>query len=130
MRKMLIVDDEAILRILVEATLDSPEWEVLPVSTGKAALEAAVSKPPDLVVLDWNMPGMSGIDALRALRQNPRTASLPVIMLTGMGEKHRASALAAGANAYLVKPFSPLDLLKTIKRVLTADGHDIRLKGK
>lgn len=121
MKTILVADDESSIRILIRTTLEDPECRILEAATGAAALAITGRVRPDLVILDWMMPGISGLDVLRALRQDPRTARIPVIMVTAMGqEKHRAEGLALGAQAYLVKPFSPLELLQLTQQVLEA----------
>ncbi|HXZ27331.1 MAG TPA: response regulator [Terriglobales bacterium] len=131
MKTILVADDEASIRVLIRTTLENPECRILEAATGAAALSMAGRLLPELIVLDWMMPGISGLDVLRALRNDPRTAAIPVIMVTAMGqERHRAEGLALGAQAYLVKPFSPLELLQLTQQVLEAGGpeesHDDR----
>jgi len=99
-------------------------YRVLEAATGTSALELTRRERPDLVVLDWTMPGSSGIEILTALRQDPLTATMPVIMLTGKEEEaDRARAAALGAYAFLVKPVSPPQLLKTIQAALPKEGN-------
>lgn len=118
MKTILLADDELNLRTLVRTTLEGPDVRFLEAEHGLAALELARSETPDVVVLDWMMPGMSGLDVLRALRSDPATASLPVILLTARGQHaDRQQAVEAGASAYLVKPFSPLELLEKVEAI-------------
>lgn len=135
MKTVLVADDESSIRILIHTTLENPECRILEAATGAAALAIANRLRPDLIILDWMMPGISGLDVLRALRSDPRTAHVPVIMVTAMGqEKHRAEGLALGAQAYLVKPFSPLELLQLVEQVLAPaaaeESHDRPGDGK
>jgi two-component system, OmpR family, phosphate regulon response regulator PhoB len=119
MKTILLADDEANLRILVRTTLDDPEYSILEAADGTTALELARQERPDLLVLDWMMPGINGPDVAKALRQDPATAHIPIIMLTAKGQemdKERGHAL--GTCAYIVKPFSPLELLQTVQDVL------------
>lgn len=119
MKTILIADDEANLRTLVRTTLEDPGLCIIEAANGTLALELVRSKKPDLVLLDWMMPGLTGTEVLSALQLAPDTASLPVIFLTAKGqEKDRLQALALGAHAYLVKPFSPLDLLEKVHKAL------------
>lgn len=119
MKTILIADDEPSIRVLIHTTLENPDCRILEASTGTAAIAMIQRLHPDAVILDWMMPGLNGMDVLRTMRDNPRTADIPVIMVTAMGqEKQRASGLAAGAQAYLVKPFSPLELLQVVDKVL------------
>ncbi|MBI4605925.1 MAG: response regulator [Planctomycetes bacterium] len=118
-RTLLIADDEANLRTLVRTTLEDPEHTILEAADGSQALELAREKAPDLVLVDWMMPGMNGLEVTKRLRADPATAGTPVIMLTARGQSSdRAQALRAGVSAFLAKPFSPLELLETVRRVL------------
>jgi signal transduction histidine kinase len=118
-RTILLVDDEANLRTLVRTTLDDASCRIIEASGGAAALELARTEAPDLILLDWMMPGMSGLDVLKALRGNAATAGTPVIMLTAKGQqKDKEQILSLGACSYLVKPFSPLELLGKVEDVL------------
>jgi DNA-binding response OmpR family regulator len=119
MKTILLVDDEAHLRLLVHTTLDNPAYRILQASDGLAALDLARKEYPDLLVLDWMMPGMSGIEVAGALRQDPTTCHIPIIMLTAKGqEADKEQGRAVGTYAYLVKPFSPLELLEKVQEVL------------
>ncbi len=118
-KKILVADDDPNLRLLVRTTLEDAHWEIVEAVDGRSALEEARKDPPDLVVLDWMMPGLSGIEAARALRSDPETRLIPIIMLTAKGQvADRAQAAAAGVTAYLVKPFSPLELLEKVQAIL------------
>lgn len=113
---ILLADDEAHLRTLVRTTLEDPGYRIVEAATGTAALDLIRSERPDLVVLDLMMPGLSGLEVLGRLRGEPETARIPVVMLTATGQdKDRRRALKLGADAYLVKPFSPLELLQTVE---------------
>lgn len=119
MKTILLADDEANLRILVRTTLEDLEYYILEATDGTTALELARKERPDLLVLDWMMPGINGIEVAAALRQDPATAHIPVIMLTAKGqEMDKAQGHAVGAYAYLIKPFSPLELLRKVQEVL------------
>ncbi len=119
MNTILVADDEESLRLLVRTTLESPEFTILEASDGASALQMARQARPDLIVLDWMMPGKSGLEVARELRADPRTASIAILMLTAMGqEQNRKQGLAAGVQAFLVKPFSPLELLEKVQAVL------------
>ena len=120
MKKILLADDEENLRMLVHTTLEDPEYEILEAPDGAQALALAQSEMPDLVLLDWMMPVMTGIDAARALRDCPETAHIPIIMLTARGqERDRIQAAGLNLQGYLVKPFSPLELLDKVQDLLT-----------
>jgi signal transduction histidine kinase len=118
MKTILLADDDASLRALARLTMNDPDYCFLEASDGKEALELARSQQPDLLILDWMMPTLSGIEVARNLRQDPITARIPVIMLTAKGqEKDRELGRAVGVHSYLVKPFSPLDLRERIQNV-------------
>jgi DNA-binding response OmpR family regulator len=119
MKTILLADDEANLRTLVRTTLDDPEYCILEATDGTAALELARKERPDLLVLDWMMPGINGIEVAQAMRQDPATTHIPIILLTAKGQeadKERGHSL--GACAYIVKPFSPLELLQKVQEIL------------
>lgn len=118
MKTILIADDEANLRMLARITLDDPEYRILEAEDGPTALALARSESPDLLVLDWMMPELTGIEVAHALRQDLQTATIPIIMLTAKGQdSDRAEGRAVGVQAYLVKPFSPLELLQKIQEI-------------
>lgn len=119
MKTILLADDEMHLRILVRTTLDDPEYHLLEAADGTTALDLARRQPPDLLVLDWMMPGINGIEVAKMLRQDPSTAHIPIIMLTARGqETDKAQGQSVGAYAYLVKPFSPLELRQMVEQAL------------
>ncbi|HKA54841.1 MAG TPA: response regulator, partial [Candidatus Binatia bacterium] len=124
MKTILLADDETNLRMLVRTTLEDPQYRILEAVDGAEALALARVERPDLLVLDWMMPGLSGIEVARALRQDAVTASLPIIMLTAKGqETDKEQGRALGTYAYLVKPFSPLELLEKVQEVLTTSTN-------
>ncbi len=115
MKTILLADDEEHLRTLVRTTLDQPGYRILESADGAAALALAQRERPDVVVLDWMMPNMTGIEVMTALRRDQATADIPVILLTAKGQRADVTqALASGASAYLAKPFSPLELLAKV----------------
>ena len=119
MNTILVADDEDSLRLLIRTTLENAEVTILEATDGIAALEVARRELPDLILLDWMMPGKTGLQVARELRADPRTAAIAILMLTAMGqEKDRKAGLAAGVQAFLVKPFSPLELLQRVQEVL------------
>lgn len=118
-KKILVADDEENLRILVRTTLDDPACMILEAGDGNETIWIARAEHPDLILLDWMMPGISGIDVLKILHQDRQTADIPVIMLTAKAQqKDRELGLSVGARAYLVKPFSPLELMAKVQEVL------------
>ena len=123
MAKILIAEDDGAVRSLIRMTLDSGQTQILEVDDGSAALELARSELPELIFLDWSMPGSSGIEVCRALREDPETARIKVVMLTARSESSdREAGLAAGADDYITKPFSPLQLLDKVTEVLGPDA--------
>jgi CheY-like chemotaxis protein len=123
MAKILIAEDDGAVRSLIRMTLDSGQTQILEVDDGSAALELARSELPELIFLDWSMPGASGIEVCRALRDDPETARIKVVMLTARSESSdREVGLAAGADDYITKPFSPLQLLDKVTEVLGPDA--------
>ena len=118
-RKILICDDEDVLRALVRATLDDGSFEVLEAEDGDQSIELARSKKPDVILLDMMMPGRTGLEVLELLRADPELEQTPVIMLTARTRaSDQEAALAAGADRYLAKPFSPLELISVVEELL------------
>ncbi|MFQ5763721.1 MAG: phosphate regulon transcriptional regulator PhoB [Rhodospirillales bacterium] len=116
---ILIVEDDPALVELLEYNLESAGFETAVVADGEAALLAIEEAPPDLVILDWMLPTMSGIEVCRQIRARPDHRSLPVIMLTARSEEaDRVRGLDTGADDYVVKPFSPNELTARINAVL------------
>src|SRR4029079_742012 len=116
---ILIVEDEAPIQILL--TYNLPEERVLVRATanGEDVAHLVNEERPDLIVLDWMLPGISGIEVCRLIRSPPETRDIPVIMLTARGEENeRVRGLATGADDYIVKPFSVPELLARIKTIL------------
>ena len=118
MTKILLADDDDNLRLLVRTTLEDSRREIYEAIDGPTALAMARRHSPDLLILDWMMPGMSGIDVANALRNDPTTANIPIIMLTARAQqKDRQTGHAAGVRCFLTKPFSPLQLLEKIDEI-------------
>ena len=114
MSTALVVDDSRTIRMILRKVLAEIGYEVCEASNGREALQVMESKKNavKLVLADWNMPEMNGLDLLKELRRNPELASLKVVMVTTEAEmSHMASALAAGANEYVMKPFTK-DILR------------------
>jgi len=116
---ILVVEDEPSIQELIAASLAQSGHKVLRADSAEDALRLVSETLPDVVLLDWMLPGMSGIQYARRLRNEERTRSLPIIMLTARSEEHdKVAGLEAGADDYLTKPFSPRELLARIKAVL------------
>ena len=117
--RILIVEDEEPLTLLLRYNLEAEGYEVETSARGDEAEIKLKESPPDLLVLDWMLPGMSGIELCRRLRARPDTERLPIIMLTARGEEsERVRGLATGADDYIVKPFSVPELLARIRSLL------------
>ncbi len=117
--RILIVEDEEPLSLLLRYNLESEGYEVETVARGDDADTRLRESTPDLVVLDWMLPGLSGIELCRRLRTRPETKSLPIIMLTARGEEsERVRGLSTGADDYIVKPFSVPELVARIRALL------------
>ena len=119
MATILIVDDEPAIRDLVDITLDLAGYKSISASNAHEALVSVIDKKPDLVLLDWMLPGGSGIDLARRLRRDEITAAIPIIMLTAKtSEDNKVQGLNVGVDDYVTKPFSPRELVARIKTVL------------
>jgi len=117
-RIVLIVDDDPFIRKLIATTLeDVAGFELRQAEDGLEAIEIASAAPPVLVFLDVNMPRLDGIATCRALRGLPATAGATIVMLTAAGQDAEREAREAGADLFLTKPFSPLDLLRLVDEI-------------
>ncbi|OGP82014.1 MAG: DNA-binding response regulator [Deltaproteobacteria bacterium RBG_16_54_11] len=117
--KILVVDDEEDIRELVRYNLAREGYQVTTVGSGEEALKQAGAKLPNLIVLDLMLPGIDGFDVCRQLKSDPRTAHIPIVMLTVKGEESDiVVGLELGADDYITKPFSPKVLLARLKAVL------------
>ena len=116
---ILIVDDEAAIRDMVGITLDLAGFSSISASDAREAHISVIDNKPDLVLLDWMLPGGSGIELARRLRRDESTSSLPIIMLTAKAtEDNKVQGLSEGVDDYITKPFSPRELVARIKTVL------------
>ena len=116
---ILIVEDEAPLVTLLRYNLEREGFAVLDAQDGEEALNVAREQKPDLVLLDWMLPLMSGIELCRQLRRGAETRAIPVVMLTARGEEgDKLRGLDSGADDYVTKPFSPSELIARIRAVL------------
>jgi two-component system phosphate regulon response regulator PhoB len=117
--RILIVEDEEALTVLLRYNLEKEGYEVETVARGDDADVRLKERMPDLVILDWMLPGLSGIELCRRLRTRPETRQLPIIMLTARGEEsERVRGLATGADDYIVKPFSVPELSARVRALL------------
>jgi two-component system phosphate regulon response regulator PhoB len=116
---ILIVEDEMPLVTLLRYNLEREGFAALDAQDGEEALNIAREQRPDLVLLDWMLPLMSGIEVCRQLRRNPDTREIPIVMLTARGEEgDKLRGLDSGADDYVTKPFSPSELIARIRAVL------------
>ena len=117
--RILIVEDEEPLTLLLRYNLEAEGYSVDAVGRGDEAELRLRESPPDLAILDWMLPGLSGIELCRRLRARPETRTLPIIMLTARGEEsEKVRGLATGADDYIVKPFSVPELLARVRALL------------
>lgn len=119
MARVLIVEDEEALSLLLRYNLESEGYEVDVCARGDEADTRLKEAAPDLLILDWMLPGLSGIELCRRLRARPETERLPIIMLTARGEEsERIRGLSTGADDYVVKPFSTPELMARVRAML------------
>lgn len=118
-KTVLIVDDEAAIREMLTVALQMAGYQCLEADNAQTAHGLIVDHQPDIILLDWMMPEVSGIELARRLKREPITAEIPIIMLTARGEEdNKIQGLEAGADDYMTKPFSPRELIARLKAVL------------
>ncbi len=118
-KRILIVDDEAPIREMIAVALEMAGYECLEAESAQAAHSIVLDEKPDMILLDWMMPGISGVEFARRLRKDEVTADIPIIMLTAKGdEDHKIKGLESGIDDYITKPFSPRELVARLKTVL------------
>ena len=121
---VLLVEDEADIREMLTFTLERSGFNVVSAETAEQALEILDGPLPNLVLIDWMLPGMSGVDLARRLRRDPLTAELPLLMLTARGEESdKLKSFDAGIDDYVTKPFSPRELTARVKALLRRSGE-------
>ena len=124
-KRILIVDDEPAIRDMVAFALRKGEYEPVHAGDAREAATAISERVPDLILLDWMLPGSSGLELARRWRRDELTRDVPIIMLTARGEENdRVSGLESGVDDYVVKPFSARELLARIKAVLRRSRDD------
>lgn len=132
---VLIVEDEAALVAMLRYNLEKEGFAVAEAGDGEEALLQIAERRPDIVLLDWMLPHVSGLEVCRQLRRSPRTRDVPVVMLTARGaEGDRVRGLEGGADDYVVKPFSPNELIARLRAVMRraepgAAGEMLRFAG-
>jgi len=118
-KTILYVEDNEFNRKIVRQLLAQTKYRLREAVDGESGVRAAQDQPPDLILMDVQLPKMSGLDATRQLRADPRTAAVPIIVITSYALSGDAEkAKAAGASAYLAKPYSPRDLLAKIREIV------------
>ncbi len=124
-RKILIVDDETAIREMIGFVLSGAGFDYVEADNAGRAEELVLAEPPDLILLDWMMPGGSGIDFAHRLRRDKNTRAIPIIMLTARGEEDdKVRGLNTGADDYITKPFSGGELVARIEAVLRRTRPD------
>ena len=118
MSRILIVEDHPTMREAMRLVLEREGFDIDEAADGDQALIAVRERAPDLVLLDMSIPGTSGPEVLAAVKEDPATSDVRVIVVTATGEEGRASALASGADHYFTKPFSPIALLQAVEEVI------------
>ena len=125
MKTVLVVEDDADIRELITWKLEQAGYSTVAASDGDAGVAAATGavgasgSAPDLILVDWMMPKMNGLEVTRALRDNPITARIPIILLTAKAQETEVErGFAAGVDDYIVKPFSPREMLSRVRAVL------------
>lgn len=122
--KILIIEDEAAIRDMLKFTLTSSDYAVNEASNAEEGWKSALADKPDLILLDWMMPGTSGVVLAERFRKNDQTANIPIIMLTARGEEgDQVQGFEAGADDYVVKPFSPRALVARIQALLRRQSN-------
>ncbi|MGB1540277.1 MAG: phosphate regulon transcriptional regulator PhoB [Rickettsiales bacterium] len=115
---VLVVEDEEAIMTLLKYNLEKEGFKVATAMDGEEALAQVKSSNPDIIVLDWMLPSMTGVEVCKSLRRNPNTKNIPIIMLSARGEEDdRIQGLDSGADDYLTKPFSPSELIARIRAV-------------
>ena len=125
MFKILVADDEHNIRHILDFSLHAEGFNAISVQSGEDAFTTALNEMPDLILMDVMMPGQGGVETCRKLKQDERTARIPVVLLTAKSSREdREAGLASGADRYITKPFSPQKVIETIQEILgvAADG--------
>jgi two-component system phosphate regulon response regulator PhoB len=118
-KTVLIGDDEAAIREMIAVALEMADYDYLEAADAREAHALIVDKQPDLILLDWMLPGTSGVELARRLKKDETTADIPIIMLTAkVEEDNKIRGLEVGADDYITKPFSPRELVARLKAVL------------
>lgn len=118
-KTVLIVDDEPAIREMIAVALEMADYECMEAADAREAHALIIDRQPDIILLDWMLPGTSGIELARRLKKEETTADIPIIMLTAkVEEDNKIRGLEVGADDYITKPFSPRELVARLKAVL------------
>ena len=129
--RVLVVDDMAVNRVLLRDILEAEGHEVAEAAGGPEALERAVAQPPDVILLDVNMPSMDGFEVCRRLKAGPETAAVPVLLVTALAQREqRLAGIAAGASDYLTKPIDKADLILRVRNAIRVRTLHAELEGQ
>ena len=121
---ILVVEDDRAIRDMLNFVLAQHRFNIIESNDAESAQQRILQKPPNLILLDWMLPGQSEIDFAQQLRADPNTRDIPIIMITAKGEEiDKVSGLNSGADDYITKPFSPRELIARIKAVLRRGAH-------
>jgi DNA-binding response OmpR family regulator len=122
-KKVLIVEDDPDIRTMMQFVLED-DYELILCEDGRIGIDKALEERPDLILLDIYMPGMSGFEVCKAVRDNPETSSIPIIILTAGALKEEVSeGYATGADDYIFKPFEPEQLIERIEKLLLENAR-------
>lgn len=120
--KVLVVEDDVDIQDIVISVLSRAGYDVLTEGNGDAGLAAALAQQPDLVILDWMMPGLTGVEVCRAMRADPRAKDIAILLLTSRAQEADIDqAFTAGADDYMVKPFRGRELLSRVQSLTAKD---------
>lgn len=126
MSKIVVVDDEPFILMMVGDKLKKAGFEVIAVRESVKAYEVIRAEKPNLVILDWMMPEVSGIELCRTIKADPELAQIPIIMLTAKGQSEdERLGFRSGVNRYVIKPFSPKALLEIVMEELGGSGQSV-----
>jgi len=117
--KVIVVDDEPFILMMIRDKLKKAQIDVVTLRESKNALEVIKQEMPGLIILDWMMPEVSGIELCRMIKADPQTRDIPIFMLTAKGQdSDEAQGLACGVSRYITKPFSPKSLLEMVQETI------------
>jgi two-component system phosphate regulon response regulator PhoB len=121
-KTIVIADDHKEVRTFIRAALRWLRCHIIEAENGQVALDVVGAHHPDLLILDWMMPQLDGLEVARALRSDPPTMALPILMVSAKGEEEKAKAYEAGVSDYLGKPFTVAQLRQRVRKLLGEEG--------